>query len=85
MANSETLRKAQEIARKASNLSTVLQKFFLEESVKTIEQLMVCSHEEILDNRAYLLALEALEKNLESYVIDYNIEIARRQHVRTSI
>jgi hypothetical protein len=46
---------------------------------------MVCSHEEILDNRAYLLALEALEKNLESYVIDYNIEIARRQHVRTSI
>lgn len=69
-------------ARAASNVHVLLDGFFIEQTAETIEAMKTCAHEELLDNRAYLLALEKLEQELLGYADKYNLIEVRRLHVR---
>jgi len=68
----ERLRQALEQARQSSKLHSLLSKFFTEKTVETVEAMKVCAHEELLDNRAYLLALGQLEQDLLEYINKYD-------------
>jgi len=60
----------------------MLDNFFAEQTAVTIEAMKTCAHSELLDRRAYLLALEELENELVEFINKYNLIEARRQHVR---
>ena len=77
----ERLNQALKLARTGSKLHKMLDKFFLEQATETIEAMKTCAHSELLDNRAYLLAIERLEQELLEYTNKYNLIEARRRHV----
>jgi len=78
----ERLNKALETARAASTLHKLLDKFFTVQVIETVEAMKTCAHEELLDNRAYLLAITKLEKELDEYTNEYNLLAARSEHAR---
>jgi hypothetical protein len=77
----EKIRAALEKARVSSILHVSLAKFFLNQTVETIEAMKTCAHEELLDNRAYLLALSKLEQELLNHINEYNLMEARNSYV----
>lgn len=77
----ERVNQALKLARTGSKLHKMLDEFFLEQAAETIEAMKTCAHAELLDNRAYLLAIERLEQELLEYVNKYNLIEVRRQHV----
>lgn len=68
-------------ARDASKLHRLLSKFFTEQTTETIEDMKTCAHEELLDNRAYLLAIDRLECDLLEHINEYNLIEARSVYV----
>lgn len=78
----ERINKALQDARQASELHTILEAFFVAQLANTIADMRVCAHDELLDNRAYLQALNRLENELLEYTNHYNFVELRRQHVR---
>ena len=78
----ERITKALEQARISSKLHSLLDKFFVTQTAETIQAMKTCAHEELLDNRAYLLAIEKLEQMLLEYIETYKVTEARRLHVR---
>ena len=78
----ERIQHALEQARITSKLHKLLDKLFIDQTATTIEDMKTCAHDELLDNRAYLLALDRLEQYLIEYANQYNYVELRRQHVR---
>jgi hypothetical protein len=77
----ETLNEALQRARMASKLHELLDEFFIEHTTRSVEAIKRCKSEDLLNERAYLYALDQLEQNLVAYINKYNLIEARRQHV----
>ena len=77
----ERINQALRQARTGSKLHKMLDEFFLEQTAQTIEAMKTCARPELLDNRAYLLAIWRLEQELLEHIDKYNLIEARRQHV----
>lgn len=80
----ESLNQALKLARTSYKLHSLLDKFFVEQTTKTIECLKECASSELQDYRAYLLAIGKLEQELLEYTNKYNLIEARRRHARSS-
>ena len=78
----ERINEALKLARIGSKLHSLLAKFFVRETAETIDAMRTCAHEELLDNRAYLLALSTLEQELLNYTHEYNLMEVRSEYVR---
>ena len=80
----ERVNEALQQARAASKLHKMLDTFFTEQTVLTIEAIKSCPRTDLPGKQAYLVALDKLEQSLLEHVNKYNLIEVRRQHAGTN-